>query len=149
MDDLKYYAKDEGELSTQLHIIEQFSADINMTIGTSKCAKATFHGGNLVGSNGFPLKDSSIINDVNVEGFYNYLGIDQCGEMFLLHGKMKRKVEKEYLYRSRKVLSSELNSKNKIQALKMFAVPVFRYGCGILYWTQSEVSRLDVAIGRQ
>ena len=143
MDDLKCYAKDEDELSTQLHIIEQFSADINMTIGTSKCAKATFRGGNLVRSNGFPLKDSSVINDVNVDGFYKYLGIDQCDEM--LHGKMKKKVEEEYLYRCCKVLSSELNSKNKIQALNRFAVPVFRYGCGILHWTLSEVSRLDVA----
>ena len=35
MDDLKCYAKGEGELSTLLHIIEQFSADINLTIGTS------------------------------------------------------------------------------------------------------------------
>ena len=94
-------------------------------------------------SSGFPLRDSSVINDVNVEGYYKYLGIDQCDEM--LHSKMKKKVEKEYLYRCRKILSSELNSKNKIQALNMFAVPVLRYGCGILSWTEAEVSKLDVA----
>ena len=27
----------------------------------------------------------------------------------------------------------------------MFAVPILRYGCGILNWTQAEVSKLDVA----
>ena len=52
-----------------------------MAYSTSKCAKATFRGGNLVESNGFPLKDSSVIDDVNVEGFYKYLGIDQRDEM--------------------------------------------------------------------
>jgi len=36
MDDLKYYARDESELSTQLHIIEQFSSDINVKIGKAK-----------------------------------------------------------------------------------------------------------------
>ena len=97
-------------------------------------------------SSGFPLRDSSVINDVNVEGYYKYLGIDQCDEM--LHSKMKKKVEKEYLYRCRKILSSELNSKNKIQALNMIAVPVLRYGCGILSWTEAEVSKLDVATRR-
>jgi len=143
MDDLKCYARDEDELSTQLHIVEQFSADINMKIGTSKCAKAHFHAGDLVQSSGFPLRDSSVINDVNVEGYYKYLGIDQCDEM--LHSKMKKQVEKEYLYRCCKILSSELNSKNKIQALNMFAVPVVRYGCGILSWTEAKVFKLDDA----
>jgi len=143
MDDLKCYARDETELSTQLCIVEQFSSDINMRIGTAKCAKATFHAGTLVESEGFPLKDCGVINDVNVEGCYKYLGIDQCEEM--LHSKMKTKVIKEYLHRCRQILSSELNSKNKIQAINMFAVPILRYGCGILNWTQAEVSKLDVA----
>lgn len=86
------------------------------TLGTSKCAKAHFHAWGK--SSGFPLRDSSIINDVHVEGYYKYLGLDQCDEM--LHSKMKKKVEKEYLYRCREILLSELilNSKNiKIQAL--------------------------------
>ena len=27
----------------------------------------------------------------------------------------------------------------------LIAVPIWRYGCGILNWTQAEVSKLDVA----
>ena len=143
MDDLKCYAKGEQELSTQLHIIQQFSADINMRIGISKCAKAAFHAGKLVSSEGFPLTDSDVIADISVEGYYKYLGLDQCE--CLLHAKMKVKIEKEYLHRCRLVMSSELSSKNKMKALNMFAVPVIRYGFGILDWTQTELSKLDVA----
>jgi len=42
------------------------------------------------------------------------------------------------------MFSSELKSKNKIQTINVFAVPVLRYGCGILNWTQAEVSKLYV-----
>ena len=56
MDDLKCCARDKDEFSTQLHIthVEQFSSDINMRFGTSKCAKATFHAGTLVESEDSP-----------------------------------------------------------------------------------------------
>jgi len=57
---------------------------------------ATFHAGILVESEGFPLKDCGVINDVNVEGCYKLLGIDQCEEV--LHSKMKTKITKEYLH---------------------------------------------------
>jgi len=58
---------------------------------------------------------------------------------------MKKKITKEYLRRYHQILSSELNSKNKIQAINKFAVPILHYGCGILNWTQLEVAKLDVA----
>ena len=54
------------------------------------------------------------------DGCCKYLGI---GEK-MLHARMKNKIEKEYLHRSHKILSSELNSKSKIQALNIFTVPV-------------------------
>ena len=61
---------------------------------------------------------------------------------------MKLGVLTQKLRRNKRRLSRELNSKNKIQAVNMFAVPVVRYGCGILSWTEAEVSKLDIATRR-
>ena len=42
----------------------------------------------------------------------------------------KEKLQKEYLRRLRLVLSTELNAKDKIQAIGSLAVPVLRYSFG-------------------
>ena len=47
MDDLKLYAKDDGELEGLLKIVKGFSDDIGMDFGLSKCPKATFKRGKL------------------------------------------------------------------------------------------------------
>ena len=45
--------------------------------------------------------------------------------------------------RLRLVLSTELSAKNKIQAIGSLAVPVLRYGFGIVNWHQEELQKLD------
>ena len=47
MDDLKLYAKNDGDLEGLLHTVKMFSDDINMQFGLDKCAKATFKRGKL------------------------------------------------------------------------------------------------------
>ena len=42
MDDLKLYAKNDGDLEGLLATVKRFSDDINMEFGLDKCAKATF-----------------------------------------------------------------------------------------------------------
>ena len=54
-------------------------------------------------------------------------------------------ITRESLRRCHQILSRELNSKNKIQAINMFAIPVLHYGCGTLNWTQVTVAKLDDA----
>jgi len=55
----------------------------------------------------------------------------------------KEKLQKEYLRRLRLVLSTELNAKDKIQAIGSLAVPVLRYSFGIITWHQAELKKLD------
>ena len=57
---------------------------------------------------------------------------------------MKRKVEKEYKRRIKLVLKSELNARNKIEAINTLAVPVVTYSFGIIDWNLKEVADLDV-----
>ena len=56
---------------------------------------------------------------------------------------MKEKTIKEYKRRLRLVLKSKLNGKNKITAINTWAVAIFRYGPGILYWKESELKEID------
>jgi hypothetical protein len=55
---------------------------------------------------------------------------------FMLHSQ---KLKKEYLRRLRLVLDTELCAKNEIQAIGALAVPVLRYGFGIINWRQEEL----------
>ena len=45
--------------------------------------------------------------------------------------------------RLRLVLGTELSAKNKIQAIGSLAVPVLKYGFGIIKWHQEELQKLD------
>ena len=53
--------------------------------------------------------------------------------------EIKEKTIKEYKRRVRLVLKSKLNGKNKITAVNVWTVAVFRYGAGILQWKESEL----------
>ena len=55
---------------------------------------------------------------------------------------MKEKAIKEHKRRLRLVLKSKLNGKNKITATYTWAVAIFRYGAGILYWKDSELKEI-------
>ena len=51
---------------------------------------------------------------------------------------MKEKTIKEYKRRLRLVLKSKLNGKNKITAINVRAVALFRYGAVMLQWKERE-----------
>ena len=50
---------------------------------------------------------------------------------------------KEYKRRTRLVLRSKLNGKNKIKALNTWAVAVLRYDAVIIKWREDEINELD------
>ena len=56
---------------------------------------------------------------------------------------MKEKTIKEYKRRLRLILKSKLNGKNKVTAINVWAVAVFRYGAGIIQWKESELKDVD------
>jgi len=70
-----------------------------------------------------------------------YLGIEENFD--IQHKNEKRKLKKEYLRRLKLVLGAELSAKNKIQAIRLLAVPVLRYSFGIVNWHQEELQKLD------
>ena len=81
------------------------------------------------------------IKELDPRKAYKYLGIEESFDM--QYKNEKEKLKKEYLKRMRLVLGTELSAKNKIQAIGSLAVPVLRYGFGIVNWHQEELQKLD------
>ena len=69
------------------------------------------------------------MKEVEMEG-YTYLGIIELDK--IKENEMKERTIKEYKQRPRLVLKSKLNGKNKISAINVWEVAVFRYGAEIL-----------------
>lgn len=133
MDDLKTYAKNDVEQTGLLRTIKSFSDDIGMEFGLDKCAKATFQRGQLANSSNIELNVNTVIQELEQEGTYKYLGVNEGDG--IQHSQMKEKIRKEYYRRIRMVLKSELNSENKLKAINNLAVPVVTYNFNIINWT--------------
>ena len=141
MDDLKLYSKNDQEQVGELKIVKQFSDDIGMEFGLEKCAKASFKKGKLALTGNIIIDEYTAIEELNQEGIYKYLGVDESDG--IQHSKMKEKIRKEYLRRVRLILRTELNGKNKIEAVNSLAVPVIQYSFGIIDWKISELKKID------
>ena len=107
MDDLKTYAKDDNQQSNLLTVAKKFSDDIQMEFGLEKSANAAFKRGKLTETSDLQLDTDTCIRELEQEGVYKYLGINEGDRK--QHAAMKEKVRKEYYRRVRLVLKSELN----------------------------------------
>ena len=85
-----------------------------------------------------------MINDLDQEKVYRYLGVDESRG--IQHATMKQKLKKELVRRTRLILKTELNSKNRITAINMLAISVITYSFNIIAWNLSEVKRLDIKV---
>ena len=141
MDDLKLYSKNEQEQIGELKIVKQFSDDIGMEFGLEKCAKASFKKGKLTSTGNRVIDVDTEIQELDQEGVYKYLGVDESDG--IQHSKMKEKIRKEYNRRVRSILRTELNGRNKMEAINSLAVPVVQYSFGIIDWKISELKKID------
>lgn len=86
----------------------------------------------MVEEGNMELGDGPKICSLGVENSYKYLGILQSFEI-----RQKRSMEvaeEEFQHRNNRVLKTELNAKNKITAINMWAKPVSTYTSEILIW---------------
>ena len=92
MDDLKLYGKDDNEIEGLLKIVKGFSDDIGMEFGLDKCAKVTFKRGKLMKKDNIVLDEGTVIKDLEQEGVYKYLGVNEGDG--IQHASMKEKLRK-------------------------------------------------------
>ena len=80
------------------------------------------------------------------EETYKYLGIEEGDG--IQHGKMKEKIRKECYRRTRGVLQSKLNVKNKLESISTLTIPVVTYSFNVVNWNLEETKRIDRKIGK-
>ena len=68
------------------------------------------------------INDDTEVQELYQEEVYKYLGVDENDG--IQHSKMKEKIRKEYNKRVRLILRTELNGRNKVEAINSLAVPV-------------------------
>ena len=81
------------------------------------------------------------IKELDQEETYKYLGLEEGDG--IQHGKMKEKIRKECYRRVRAVLQSELNTKNKLEAINALAIPAVSYSFSVANWNLEEIKRID------
>ena len=119
MSNLKLYEKNYKELDGLLCTVKTFSDDIGMEFGLDKCAKATFIRGRLTSTRKIKLSEDTSIRKLGQDETNIYLGINERDG--IQHAKMKEKIRKEYYRQVRAILHTELNAKNKLEAINTLA----------------------------
>ena len=140
MDDLNLFAKDEREMNGLLSTVQVFSNDIRMEFGIKKCGVLVMKKGKVASTEGIELPSGDIIKDIENEG-YKYLGILEFDSV--RENEMIRHFQREYFRRSRLVMRSKSNGRNKIRALNTCAISLLRYGAGILNWNKNMLDEMD------
>ena len=141
MYDLKLYENSEKEAERLTNTVRNFSKDIAMEFGISKCSHVTTKAGKLVSVGGMEISSGEVIPELEPDKGYKYLGILEAED--IMHNEMKEKIKKEYYWRVRQLTSSKPNGGNTIRAINSRAVSLVRYSAGILKWTKDELKAMD------
>ena len=56
---------------------------------------------------------------------------------------MKNKIQKEYLWRTRKLLETKLSGRNLIKGISILVVPLVRYSGPFPKWARDELRQMD------
>ncbi|XP_044745088.1 uncharacterized protein LOC123306951 [Coccinella septempunctata] len=141
LDDLKLFSRGQKQLEGQLELVRKFSEDIGMIFGLEKCAVVNVRRGRLAEGENVELSDGRTVPILGQEERYKYLGIQQTFGIRQQENKME--TERELIRRVRRIMNTQLSAKNKMEAINIWAVPVFAYTAGILIWSKSDLEKLD------
>ena len=100
MDDLKGFCDSPKSLQVMCEIIEEFTCDIGMELGLSKCGVIHIQKGKYASLGSITLKSGGVIQELKAEEFYKYLGIEEL--VGIDHKKVKERVWKKAKTKLRK-----------------------------------------------
>ena len=124
-------------------LVTQFSSDIGMNFGVSKCAYQSIERGKRKPENK-PIEVNRLeIQEIKDGDIYKYLGVDES--VGIDDPLNKQRIIKEYKSRVKKIWNSELNGHNNSIAHNAFAIPLITPTIGIPKWTKKEINDLDIA----
>ena len=90
---------------------------------------------------GMELPNHDKIRTLEENETNKYLGILEADTIKQV--KMKDKIRKEYLRRTRKLHETNLSRRNLIKGINTWAVPLVRYSGPFLKWTRDELKQMD------
>ena len=144
MDDLKGYCNGPKSLEKMCHVIEMFTNDIGMELGLNKCAVVHIRKGKYEKLEGVTFKSGGIIQELQNDDCYKYLGIEEL--VGIQHNAVKEKIRKKAKAKLRKLLETELSSRNMVFAINECVLPVISYSFGIINWLEGELKKIDTDI---
>ena len=133
-DDIKLYIKNEHDINSQIPLTGIDSNDIRMSFRLDKCGQMVSWRGRMTRTEGVELPEGNI---VDVQDSYRYLGVPKANSKH--EETAQRSATPKYLQRVRQVRKSQLNGKNKIQAINTYPLPAIRYSVRIISWPLEEV----------
>ena len=141
-DDLKLIVVNLNLLKQQLDLVTQFSSDIGMVFGESKCAFLAIDKEKIVESHEVIVMNGVAIKPLKHGDSYKYLDQDEIiGYVGPLN---KARVTAEYKKRVQKIWSIKLLAHDKHIARNVFPLPVLTPNFGIICWTIQEIENVDI-----
>ena len=107
----KYLPKNGKELETLIHAVRIYSQDIGMEFGIEKCAMLVMKSRKRHLTDGIEILNQDKIRTLGEKRTYKYLGILEADTIKQL--KMKEKIKKGYLKKTRKLLETKLYQRNR------------------------------------
>ena len=126
---------------TLIHTVRIYSRDIEMEFVIEKSLMLVMKSGKRQLTDGMELPNQDKIKTLAENETYKYLGILEADTIKQV--QMKEKIPKEYLRRTRKLLETNLNSRNLIKGINTWAVPLVRYSGPFPKWTRDELKHID------
>ncbi len=113
-----------------------------MNFGVNKCAVLDITKGKPTDRKVIDLLFKNIqILALQPEQSYKYLGFNQS--LCKSNSLIKAQIESKVMHRIRRILSSELNSKNKFKAMNTWSIPLATYSFGFVDWTDTDLEALN------
>ena len=118
------------------------STDIGMEFGLSKCKCINIVNGKYQKMGGIKLLSGGVMEELNADESYKYLGIEELE--VIKHADIKNKISKNFKSKLRKLLETELNARNLFQAINECILPLISYSFGVVQWTEDELKSYDI-----
>ena len=132
MDDLKTFAKDDGQQQGLLNIVKTFSSDIKMEFGLEKCAKVTFNRRRFTSTSNIHTRQLYHHERTGGRKNLQICGSERRRRHPAQNKAMKEKIRKKYYRQIRLILKSELYASNRMEAINTLAVAVLTHGFNII-----------------
>ena len=105
-----------------------------------KSAPSCIQKGKLTTTENIQIDLDTTIQQLEQEGTYKYLGVNEGDG--IQRAKMKEKIRKEYYRRIRMITKYELNAINRMEAINTLATTVVTYSFNIVDWKIEQIRKL-------